>query len=230
MAKLFMVATPIGNLQDLSPRAQEVLAQADLILAEDTRHTRQLLEALNIKGKNLLSYHQHSTEKQVENIKNLLLEGQNLALVSDAGTPGINDPGNLLLADLLASEIDLEIIPIPGPSALTALLSVAAVDINPFTYLGFLPHKKGRETLFKMMAEQPDHNFVFLDNPHRLLKNLEKMIIFVGEKRPLLIGREITKQFETFYRGTITEAYQKFIEDKNHEKGEVIVLLGKLKK
>ncbi|HOX97406.1 MAG TPA: 16S rRNA (cytidine(1402)-2'-O)-methyltransferase [bacterium] len=229
MAKLFMVATPIGNLQDISQRAIDVLTRADFILAEDTRHTRQLMEALQIKGKNLLSYHQHSSDKQVETIKSLLAEDKDLALVSDAGTPGINDPGNLLLEALFAAGVPVEVIPVPGASALTSLLSVAGLDINPFTYLGFLPHKKGREKLFKMMAENPETAFVFMDNPHRLAKNLEKMMDFVGSDRPLLIGREITKQFETFYRGSIKEAYQSFVNDKNHDKGEVIALLGKLK-
>jgi len=125
--------------------------------------------------------------------------------------------------------VPVEVIPVPGASALTSLLSVAGLDINPFTYLGFLPHKKGREKLFKMMAENPETAFVFMDNPHRLGKNLEKMMDFVGSNRPLLIGREITKQFETFYRGSIKEAYQSFVNDKNHDKGEVIALLGKLK-
>ncbi len=229
MAKLFVVATPIGNLQDISQRALDVLVQADFILAEDTRHTRQLLEAFQIKGKNLLSYHQHSSDKQVKMIKTLLAEDKNLALVSDAGTPGINDPGNLLLEALFTAGVPVEVIPVPGASALTALLSVAGLDINPFTYLGFLPHKKGREKLFKMMADNPDTAFVFMDNPHRLGKNLEKMMEFVGEERPLLIGREITKQYESFYRGSIKEVLQAFLKDKNHDKGEVIALLGKLK-
>lgn len=229
MAKLYLVATPIGNLKDISQRAIDVLTSVDFILAEDTRHSRKLLEALQIKGKNLLSYHQHSSAKQVEMIKDLLNEDKNLALISDAGTPGINDPGNLLLEALFRAGVPVEVIPVPGASALTALLSVAGLDINPFTYLGFLPHKKGREKIFKMMTDNSDMAFVFMDNPHRLGKNLEKMMEFVGDERPLVIGREITKQHESFYRGTIKEAWQAFLNDKNHDKGEVIILLGKLK-
>lgn len=200
MSTLFIVATPIGNLADISPRAITVLSNVDLILAEDTRVTRTLLEHYNIK-KELLSYHQHSTRSVIEKIIQRLEQGNNVALVSDAGTPGINDPGNFLIQEVLKELPDLKISPVPGPNAALAALSISGFPTDLFTYLGFPPHKKGRQTFFKNI-ELIEHTVVLYESKHRIIKALEQLAP-IG--RPLMVGRELTKQFETIYRGTAEE-------------------------
>ena len=201
---LYIVATPIGNLEDITLRAISVLTNADLILAEDTRVTKVLLERYNIK-KDLLSYHEHSGLKKLEKVVEMLKEGKNLALVTDAGTPGISDPGNYLIQEVLKEIPDLKIIPIPGPNAAITALSISGFYSDKFFFLGFPPHKKGRQTFFKKIDEV-EETVVFYESKHRILKALQELkeLSDIGD-RPVVVAREITKQFETIYRGTAAD-------------------------
>ena len=222
---LYIVATPIGNLEDISLRAINVLRNADFILAEDTRVTRVLLDKYNIKV-TTISYHQHSQLQKMEQIIELLKEGKNLALVSDAGTPGINDPGNYLISKALEDLPDLKIIPIPGPNAAITALSISGFSTDKFVYLGFPPHKKGRQTFFKKIGEIKE-TIVFYESKHRIVKALEELKnISDTKERQIVVARELTKQFETIYRGTIDEIMLKLNKDKNNLLGEFVVVVG----
>lgn len=221
---LYIVATPIGNLEDITLRAINVLSNADLVLAEDTRVTRVLLDRYNIK-KDILSYHQHSGFKKVDHIIELLKEGKNLTLVTDAGTPGISDPGGYLISEALKAVPDLKIVPIPGPNAAIAALSISGFPTDEFVFLGFPPHKKGRQTFFKNISEV-ESTIVFYESKHRILKaldNLEKLSEL--RDRKIMIVRELTKQFETIYRGNLAEIKPK-LTDKNLL-GEFVVVINK---
>src|SRR3990172_7628013 len=211
--KLFIVATPIGNLEDITLRALRVLKETDLILCEDTRVTKKLLDRYEIR-KPLLSYHHHSRLSRVEKILEYLENGKNLALVSDAGTPGIQDPGNQLISRILETQNSklktqkfgkdlFEIIPIPGPSAVTCLASVAGINLDKFLFLGFPPHKKGRETYFREIS-QSKHPVIYFESPHRFLKNLELLEKLKPDAK-LIVGRELTKMFEEIVRGEIDD-------------------------
>jgi len=219
---LYIVATPIGNLEDITLRAINVLSNSDLILAEDTRVTRTVLVRYNIK-KEVLSYHQHSGFKKVDHIIELLKEGKNLALVTDAGTPGINDPGGFLISEALKAIPDLKIMPIPGPNAAIAALSVSGFSTDEFVFLGFPPHKKGRQTFFKNISEIKS-TVVFYESKHRILKALENLKKFseIGN-RQMVIARELTKQFETIYRGTLAEIKPRLTE--KNLLGEFVVVV-----
>ena len=220
---LYIVATPIGNLEDISLRAISVLRSADFILAEDTRVTRILLDKYNIKA-SVISYHQHSQLQKIEHIIDLLKEGKNLALVSDAGTPGINDPGNYLIAKALEALPDLKIVPIPGANAAIAALSISGFPTDRFVYLGFPPHKKGRQTFFKKINEIEDV-VVFYESKHRIVKALEELKEIANlQARPVVVARELTKQFETIYRGTVDEVVLKL--NKDNILGEFVVVIG----
>jgi|SRR3989344_3784873 len=217
--KLYIVATPIGNLADISPRAVTVLSNVDLILAEDTRVTRGLLDHYNIK-KDLLAYHQHSDQKVIAKVIALLRSDKDLALVSDAGTPGINDPGNFLIQEILKELPELQVVPLPGPNAAIAALSISGFPTDTFTYLGFPPHKKGRQKFFKEVGEI-EHTVVLYESKFRILKTLESLASLA---RPLVVCRELTKQFETVYRGQAEEILLK-LHDKNLL-GEFVVVVG----
>ena len=219
---LSIVATPIGNLEDITLRAINVLSNADLILAEDTRVTRVLLDRYNIK-KEILSYHQHSGFKKIDHIIELLKQGKNLALVTDAGTPGINDPGGFLISEALKAVPDLKIIPIPGPNAAIAALSISGFPTDEFVFLGFPPHKKGRQTFFKNISEFKS-TIVFYESKHRILKALENLEKFskIGN-REMMVARELTKQFETIYRGTLAEIKPRLTE--KNLLGEFVVVI-----
>ena len=219
MQTLFIVATPIGNLADISPRAITVLSNVDLILAEDTRVTRTLLEHYNIK-KELLSYHQHSGRGVIGKIINFLENGKNIALVSDAGTPGINDPGNFLIQEVINNLPETKIVPIPGANAAISALSISGFPTDKFTFLGFPPHKKGRQTFFRNI-EAITHTVVLYESKHRIIKALEQLVPL---RRPLVVCREITKQFETTYRGTAEEILMKLTA--NNLLGEFVVVVG----
>ncbi len=203
---LYVVATPIGNLEDLSFRALKVLQEVDLIACEDTRHTKILLERYRVK-KPLISYHQHTRVERLGEIISVLLQGKNVALVSDAGTPGISDPGSLLVAK--AVEQNISVIPIPGPSALISLASVSGVPMDRFLFLGFLPHKKGRQTLLKEILES-ERPVIFYESPHRILKTLSALS---DSKGYLIVGRELTKKFEEIVRGAPKKIYE-YLKDK----------------
>lgn len=201
---LYIVATPIGNLEDITLRAVNVLSNADTILAEDTRVTKILLDRYNIK-KNLISYHEHSGPKKIDEIIELLKSGKNLALVTDAGTPGINDPGNFLIHRILKEIPELKIVPVPGPNAAVVALSVSGFPSDEFVFLGFPPHKKGRQTFFKRIGNISE-TIVFYESKHRIIKTLENLRdLSLLESRKIIVVRELTKQFETIYRGTIEE-------------------------
>lgn len=231
--KLYIVATPIGNLKDITLRALEILREVDFILAEDTRVTKKLLERYKIE-KPLISYHHHSKLNKLKKILDILHEGKSLALVSDAGTPGISDPGNKLIADILDSDLadKVEIVPIPGPSAIITLASVAGIFMDRFQFLGFPPHKKGRNKYFKKVLES-DIPVIFFESPHRIIKTLEQLEELVDAYNlpptiyHLVLGRELTKKFETIYRGTINDVLTQL--QKDVIKGEFVIILHKAK-
>lgn len=217
--KLFIVATPIGNLSDITLRALETLKSVDFILCEDTRVSKKLLDHYEIKS-SLISYHQHSDYKKVNEIKNLLDNGKNLALITDAGTPGISDPGNMLIAELLKK--DVAIVPIPGVSAIATALSVCGFPTDKFLFLGFPPHKNKRQKFFKE-AVSYEFTTAFYESGHRIMKCLKELKEYTDPKRQIMVGRELTKQFETVYRGTIDEVIAQMIE----ERGEFVVIISK---
>lgn len=226
MATLWVVATPIGNLQDITLRALQTLKDADTILCEDTRVTAKLLAHFEI-SKPLIAYHQHSSESVIGRIVALLREGRNLALVSDAGTPGINDPGGKLIETLLATVDGLAVIPIVGANAAVAALSVSGFPADRFAYWGFVPHKKGRETFFRELSEYPD-TVVFYEAKFRIGKTLSQVAAsFAAAGTPgrlLVVGRELTKKFETIYRGTAAQIATMLEADKTL--GEFVVVVG----
>ena len=221
---LYIVATPIGNLEDITLRAISVLTNADLILAEDTRVTKVLLERYNIK-KDLLSYHEHSGLKKLDRIVELLKNGNNLALVTDAGTPGISDPGNYLIKEVLKEIPDLKIVPIPGPNAAIAALSISGFYSDEFVFLGFPPHKKGRQTFFRKVGATPA-TVVFYESKHRIIKTLEdlKSKALLGD-RQLMVARELTKQFETIYLGRVNDVLGEL--SKGNILGEFVVVINR---
>ena len=222
MGILYIVATPIGNLGDITFRAVEILKTADLILCEDTRQTRKLLDNYKIETP-VLSYHQHSKLGKMEQILEKLKKGENLALVSDAGTPGISDPGNKLISYLTKELVNLKVVPIPGPSAAIAALSVCGFPTDEFLFLGFVPHKKGRQTLFKKISETKE-TIVFYESTHRIFKTLEQLGEFLDKDRQVMIGRELTKMFETIYRGTLSEVLEQLKNDTI--KGEFVIVIS----
>lgn len=213
---LYVVATPIGNVQDLSPRAREVLSSVDEILCEDTRVTRKLLERLEIDTPTS-SIHQHSTDKELERVIDKLESGASLAYVSDAGTPNVSDPGGKLVAQAAGEAIN--IVTIPGPSAVMAALQVCGFPADSFTFLGFPPHKKGRQKFFNEIDEI-DHTVVLFESKHRIMKTLEQL----PQNRPMFIGRELTKMHESMYRGTAPEALKRLESDST--KGEFVIVLS----
>jgi len=242
MAKFYVVATPIGNMGDITLRALEVLKSVDLILCEDTRVTKKLLDKYSI-NKPTMSYpsddisragHAQSLPEsrkgagkssKVDKIFQMLEEGKNLALVSDAGTPTISDPGAMLIFKIKADLRDsVDIIPIPGASAVVAALSASGLPTHEFTFLGFLPHKKGRETLFREIAEAK-RTMIFYESTHRILKTLEALEKFCPEKK-VCVAREITKIYEEFKSGSPAEVLKYFTENLVKQKGEFTVLVS----
>lgn len=202
---LYIVATPIGNLQDITLRAIETLNKVDFVAAEDTRVTGILLKHFQIDSKQI-SFHSHSNDKKLFEIVDLIKAGNDVALVSDAGTPGISDPSFKLITECIRQGI--EVVPIPGVSALVTALSVSGAPIDKFTYLGFLPLKKGRQTVLKSMAAEP-RTMVIYESVHRINKTLSELREFLGN-RYVCVGREMTKMFEEYYKGTLDEAVAHF--------------------
>lgn len=217
---LYIVATPIGNMGDITFRAIEILKNVNLILCEDTRVTRKLLDRYEIKTPSS-SYHQHSKIERIDEILERLINGEDLALVTDAGTPGISDPGNILVKEAVEKEI--KVVPIPGASALGALISVAGVDMQKFVFLGFPPHKKGRQTFFKEVMEFK-YPVIYYDSPYRFLKNIE-LLKELGYDKNIIVGRELTKMFEEVVRGSADEIMGYFSQ-KEKVKGEIVVILS----
>ena len=231
MAILYIIATPIGNLQDISQRAIETLKEVDLILCEDTRVTKKLLNHYQIE-KPILSYHQHSKLTKINYILELLKEGKNLALVSDAGTPGISDPGNKLV-ELATGELGdrVEIVPIPGASAVTAAASISGFPMDKFLFLGFPPTKRKRKKFFEEVINSK-YPVIFYESPYRIMKTLKELKLSSDKShgnylttKEIVVCRELTKKFETVYRGEIDEVIEKIEKDKI--KGEFVVIVGK---
>lgn len=217
---LYIVATPIGNLGDMTLRAIETLQSVDTVLSEDTRVTGNLLRHFEIK-KPLVSFHEHTEGDKAAKLVERMKSGENMALVTDAGTPGISDPGNVLVA--LAAEAGVRVVPIPGANALGAIVSVAGIDMRQFVFLGFPPHKKGRETFFRGVAESA-MPVVYYESPHRVLKNLELLMELAPQKN-LILGRELTKVFEEVVRGSVSEV-KTYLEGKTGKmKGEFTIVV-----
>ena len=219
---LYIVATPIGNLKDITLRALEVLQSVDLVLAEDTRVSQKLFAYHKIDTK-LISWHQHSEAREFTKLTKFFEEGKNIALITDAGSPGVSDPGGKLIELVLTNFPDTEIIPIPGVSALTAIISIAGIAMDKFLFLGFLPHKKGRQTLLTEIKESK-RPVIFFESVHRILKVLEQL---AECNKQLIVGRELTKQFETIYRGTAKEILEILNNDKTQIKGEFVIIVNK---
>ncbi|MBH41247.1 MAG: 16S rRNA (cytidine(1402)-2'-O)-methyltransferase [Candidatus Magasanikbacteria bacterium] len=216
--KISFVATPIGNLGDISIRAVETLKLADVILCEDTRVTKKLLHHFEVETPTK-SYHQHSSEKKILEILTLLDEGKHIVLVTDAGTPGISDPGNVLVERIVAHDNTIVIEPIPGPSAVISALSVCGFATDSFLFLGFPPHKKKRKQFFEKV-EDASYTTVFYESPYRITKALTALAEITSNTRKLCVCREITKKFEQTYRGTAKELLDMNIP----EKGEFVVV------
>lgn len=243
MSILYIVATPIGNLDDITLRALNILKDVDGIICEDTRMTARLLNRYEIK-KPFISYNAHSTEAKSEHLIGLLEEGKNLALVTDAGTPGISDPGSKLVSLIVdkfgsfdpklktSSEAEpknfVTVVPVPGASALTAALSASGLPSSDFLFLGFLPHKKGRQTLFKEIADS-ERTVVFYESPHRILKTLEALKTHLEAELPsnrkVVVARELTKIYEEIVSGTANDILAHFTDNPEKERGEFVVMV-----
>jgi len=220
---LYIVATPIGNLADISKRAMDVLANVDLIAAEDTRHSRHLLAHYNISAP-LQAYHDHNEERQTPVLLEKLRAGLDIALISDAGTPLLSDPGYRLVR--AAHEQDIRVSPIPGPCAAIAALSAAGLPTDRFYFAGFPPAKSGaRKAFFEPLAKQ-SATLIFYESSHRILASLEDMAAVFGADREAVLARELTKAFETLHKTTLGELLSWVQADDNQRKGEFVVMLG----
>ena len=223
MGTLYLVATPIGNLEDMSPRAVRILKKVILIAAEDTRHTSTLLKHFEIKTQ-ATSYFEHNKLNKLDFILDKLSQGD-VALVSDAGTPAINDPGYELVQAALASGFD--VLPVPGPSAPIAALTVSGLPTDSFLYLGYLPHKTSeRHRFVENVASQP-YTLVFLESPYRIVESLKDLLSVLGDRR-ICVAREMTKMFEEYWRGTISGAVEHF--KSQPARGEFTLVVGGKKK
>ena len=220
--KLYIVPTPIGNLEDITLRAIRILKECTLILAEDTRNTRILLKHFDIQ-KPIKPYHQYNEHKTIEGYIDLLKSGETIALVSDAGTPGISDPGFLLIRHCVEANIDTECL--PGASALIPAIVNSGFPCDKFCFEGFLPHKKGRHTRMTELAEET-RTLIIYESPHRLVKTLLQLAEYFGKDRNVVVCRELTKIYEENLRGTLDEIYQHYA-DKNIKGEIVIVIKGK---
>ena len=222
MGKLSIVATPIGNLEDMTLRALRTLKEADLILCEDTRVTKKLLSHFDIKTPTL-SYHAHSGDAKAEKVLFMLEEGKHIALVTDAGTPGVSDPGGELVSlvrERFGEEVQIEAI--PGPSSLSAALSIAGLKSQQFVFYAFLPHKKGRETALRTIAEEKRAS-VFFESTHRIIKAIESLAKLIPERR-IAVCKEITKTFEAVFVGTPAEVLEK-LSAPGKSRGEFVVVV-----
>lgn len=222
---LSVVATPIGNLADITLRALDTLRAADVIACEDTRVTAKLLARYEIE-KPLVIFHAQSGKSASDRILRLLAEGKRVVLVTDAGTPGISDPGSALVRevkDRLREDARIEVI--PGPAAVTAALSIAGVPTDEFTFLGFLPHKKGRQTLFKEITEAK-RTMVFYESPHRIEKALASLNEVLASDRKVVVLRELTKMFESVREGSAGELVAAFKENPGEVRGEFVVIVA----
>lgn len=222
--KLYIVPTPIGNLEDITLRALKVLKEVDFVLCEDTRTTKNLLKHYDI-DKKCFPYHIHNEHHQVKNFIQMIKNSDQVALTSDAGTPGISDPGYLLIREAINEGIVVETL--PGPTAFVPALINSGFPSDSFYFHGFLPHKKGKETTLKMLALR-DETVVFYESPHRLLKTLNMMVPHFSGSRKIAISRELSKLFEENFRGTLDEAIIHF--SAKEVKGEIVVVVDALHK
>ena len=221
MGTLFIIATPIGNLEDATYRSIETLRSLDLLLCEDTRVTARLLDRYGLRVP-MDSYREDAHHQKLQRALTALRDGKNVGLVSDAGTPAISDPGFRLVRDVLAAEPETKVVPIPGPSAVAAALSVSGLPSDEFLFLGFPPHKKGRAAAFREALDQP-RTVVLYESTHRIAKALEA-IAAIDPARHLVVGREVTKLHETFYRGTAAEVTAQL--EKTSSKGEFVICIA----
>lgn len=220
---LYIVATPIGNLEDITGRAIRILSEVDLVAAEDTRHTSQLLNALGIESE-LLSVHEHNEQQRTSLLIEKLQSGKSIALVSDAGTPLISDPGFIVVR--ACREAGIRIVPIPGPSAVITALSVAGLPSDRFQFEGFLPRSRAKRKARLGDLSYLSHTLICYESSHRLLESLEDMRDVFGVERHIVVARELTKQFETILSGPVAELCELLKEDANQQRGEMVVLVS----
>ena len=220
MAKLFLVPTPVGNLEDMTLRGIRILKEASIILAEDTRTSGQLLKHFSIEKK-MQPYHQHNEHKVVSDIVERIAAGEDIALITDAGTPGISDPGFLIVRECIRQGVEVETL--PGATAFVPALINSGLPCERFCFEGFLPLKKGRSTRLEKLKEEV-RTMVFYESPHRLLKTLQHFIIAFGDQRQASVSREISKMFEENKRGTLIECFNHF--SSKTIKGEIVIVVA----
>lgn len=219
---LAVVGTPIGNLDDVSARGLALLRRADCIVCEDTRVTKKLLDRYGIAVP-LMSVHHHSSPAKIGEVIGMIRGGKTVALVTDAGTPGISDPGGILVA--AAYDAGVKVVAVPGPSAVTAALSLSGLPTDRFRFFGFIPHKKGRETMLAEIADSAE-TVVFFESPHRLLKTLERLKELLGSDRTVVVTRELTKMFEEVVRGSASYVNDVFTDNPGKVRGEFVVAVS----
>lgn len=219
---LYLVPTPIGNLDDITKRAYQILQRSDVIACEDTRTSGNLFKHLKIVPKKLLSYHDHNENERSNEIIDLIISGKIVALVTDAGSPGISDPGNILVEKCI--ENGIKIIPLPGATAIIPALTASGLIKNDFVFAGFAPNKKGRRSFLKKYLKI-GITVVFYESPKRIIKLIDELIELTSENKKICIAREITKLHEEFIRGTLSEVKQ-ILENRDSIKGEIVVVLS----
>ena len=222
-AKIFVVPTPIGNLKDITIRALEVLQQVDTILAEDSRNTLKLLKHYNIGPKKILSYHKFNEHASIKVLIDRLQGGESMALVSDAGTPAISDPGYLLVRACIDNNIEIEVL--PGATAFVPALILSGFPTNSFVFEGFLPHKKGRQKKLKLLAQE-NRTIILYESPYRLIKLLQELRLYFGKDRQMAVMRELTKLYEEVIRGSVEQIIEYYSTRK--VKGEIVVIISPL--
>ena len=220
---LFIVATPIGNLDDITFRAFEVLKSVDFVLAEDTRHSKKLLSHLDI-SKPIRAFHEHNEREKTKAIISEIYSGKSIALISDAGTPLISDPGYFLVAQ--AKKEGLKVVPIPGPTALITALSASGLASDSFTFLGFLPSKQTARVKLLISLVGRTETIIFYESPKRVLATLTDMQTIFGDSREVCLAKELTKAFETIHTGSIPNLIEYLTIDQNHQKGEFVILIS----
>jgi len=220
MSKLYLIPTPIGNLEDITLRTKRILGEVDVILAEDTRKTGNLLKHLRL-SKPTMSHHQFNEHRSLQSVVDRLQSGQSIGLVTDAGTPGISDPGFLLVRECIRNGIEVEAL--PGPTAFVPALVCSGIPCDRFLFEGFLPHKKGRQSRIKSLSEEP-HTIVLYESPYRLTKTLEQLVTAFGPERSCCVSREISKVHEEHVRGSLNEVHQHF--SQQGVKGEIVIVIA----
>lgn len=224
---LYIVPTPIGNLADMVPRAVDILQTVDVIAAEDTRHSARLMQHFQITTP-MVAYHDHSNEHKLQSLVERLLRGDKIALISDAGTPLVSDPGYRLV--MRAREEGINVTPIPGACAAIAALSASGLPSDRFTFAGFPPAKRGARSSFLQQFATSSHTTIFYESPHRILASLEDMAAVFGRERYLVLAREISKTFETFLYGAVADVMERVATDTNQQKGEIVLLVRGVEK